>query len=127
MVILYVILSNLYPFDVESGLHDVEKTLEIFASMKKLAVARRCHDIVKEVVDTARKLHYDRSKPRQDDPDLPPPVSANDLVDSARGENLDLDMFTNDDLFASLVDGNVVSNFLDFEDWSAWSEPSWRG
>jgi hypothetical protein len=128
MVLLYIILSNISPSTAESLMQDIEKSLEIFSSMKRLAVARRCTEITKEVLAIARS-HRDRAGQPEQETDTsiyndaallsylanaPPDMQGANL-----GGELDLDQ---GGPFASLVDTNLVFNFLNFEDWTAWSD-----
>ncbi|KAH7166077.1 hypothetical protein EDB81DRAFT_273189 [Dactylonectria macrodidyma] len=128
MVLLYVVLSNINPIAAESIMQDIEKSLEIFSSMKRLAVARRCTEIIKEVLAIARS-HLDRSG-------QPEHNSSSDIYNDAAllsylanappepqgdGSGADFGLYEGDP-FASLVDTNLVFNFLNFEDWTAWSD-----
>ncbi|KAK7421801.1 hypothetical protein QQX98_002017 [Neonectria punicea] len=123
MVLLYVILSKISPITSENIMQDIEKSLEIFSSMKRLAVARRCTDITNEVLAIARSHHERGQQPDQDsstynDAALLSYIANAPPVDGPGGE---LDMYEADP-FASLVDTNLVFNFLNFEDWTAWSD-----
>ena len=60
MVLLYVVLSNVCPCEVEEIFDDVNKSLEIFKSMHMLAVSRSCSNIISDLLDTARQAHADR-------------------------------------------------------------------
>lgn len=53
MILLYPILAS-SPGIPEDELLDVEKSLEIFESMKDIIVARRCAEIIREVLDVTR-------------------------------------------------------------------------
>lgn len=55
MILLHLTLSNVpdLPDDGEL-ITDVEKSLDIFASMNNLLVARRCAEMIREVLDVAR-------------------------------------------------------------------------
>lgn len=133
MVLLYVILSNICPLPAESIFSSVEKSLEIFTVMKMVAVARRCTEITQDVLNIAKRSHWER----QGQPGMamrPPSVPYPDertsldqlanaipdgLYGGEAGENMD--MFQ-EESYASLVDTNLVYNLLNFEDWNAWSE-----
>lgn len=54
MILLHLILSNFPGLPDEELLEDVEKSLEIFASMDDIIVARRCAEMLREVLDVAR-------------------------------------------------------------------------
>lgn len=54
MILLHLILSN-YPSLPDSDLlEDVEKSLRIFTAMNDIIVARRCAEMIREVLDVAR-------------------------------------------------------------------------
>ncbi|KAJ5623379.1 transcriptional regulator family: Fungal Specific TF [Penicillium lividum] len=53
MILLHLILSN-FPGLPDDLLEDVEKSLEIFSSMDDIIVARRCAEMLREVLDVAR-------------------------------------------------------------------------
>lgn len=59
MVLLYVILADADAATAARLIEDIEKSLEIFSSMRRIAVARRCTEITKEVLTIARS-HRDR-------------------------------------------------------------------
>ncbi|KAJ4177811.1 hypothetical protein NW755_013631 [Fusarium falciforme] len=134
MALLYVILINTSPCPVEVILGDIDKSLEIFASMKMLAVARKCTEITREVLNAAKISHLEPfhqalEKHGEDALLRGPhgnqagggvgPQSFNDHL----GGNGDLEGNgpTYEELYSSLVDTNLVYNFLNFEDWNAWS------
>lgn len=142
MVLLYVILSKTYPYPVEDIISNVEMSLEVFTSMKMVAVARRCSDITREVLNIAKKAHRDRQVPATDaSVGMEPmvmhrerPILANLPVVSAtenvpnmapRGGPEDMGLHNQEDLYASLVDTNLVFNFLNYEDWNAWAAPGY--
>jgi hypothetical protein len=54
MILLHLILSNYPSLPDEDLLEDVEKSLEIFESMDDIIVARRCAEMLREVLDVAR-------------------------------------------------------------------------
>ncbi|KAJ6028010.1 transcriptional regulator family: Fungal Specific TF [Penicillium herquei] len=54
MILLHLILSNFPGLPDEELLEDVEKSLEIFSSMDDIIVARRCAEMLREVLDVAR-------------------------------------------------------------------------
>jgi hypothetical protein len=132
MVLLYVILSNMYPSEADSGICHVEKSLEIFASMRMLCVARRCYDMTKEVLDIANRLHLDRQERHRQLTNAGLPTSDGLLHQQSNAEagirerrdDNGVENILVDDLYAGLVDTNVAFSFLDFEDWSAWYEPT---
>ncbi|KAK1978175.1 hypothetical protein LZ30DRAFT_752343 [Colletotrichum cereale] len=57
MVLLHVLISNVCPFPAEEVMGNIELSLDIFRAMKMLAVARRCADIVKELLHVAARTH----------------------------------------------------------------------
>ncbi|KAJ6114525.1 transcriptional regulator family: Fungal Specific TF [Penicillium sp. IBT 16267x] len=54
MILLHLILSNFPGLPDEELLEDVEKPLEIFSSTDDIIVARRCAEMLREVLDVAR-------------------------------------------------------------------------
>ncbi|KAK2043087.1 hypothetical protein LZ31DRAFT_632213 [Colletotrichum somersetense] len=57
MVLLHVLISNICPFPADEVMENIELSLDIFKAMKMLAVARRCADIVKELLHVAARMH----------------------------------------------------------------------
>jgi hypothetical protein len=111
MILLYVVLSNIGTIDRDHAINNVEKSLEIFNSMNMVTVARRCAEITQEVLDIAKKPQP--PEPRDSlqglpnlvgDPDMP---SENHLL-----AEYDL---SKEDLYASLVDSNLMDGFAPFE------------
>ncbi|KAL2674341.1 hypothetical protein Neosp_012792 [[Neocosmospora] mangrovei] len=134
MALLYVLLINASPYPVEVILEDIDKSLEIFASMKMLAVARRCTEITREVLNAAKTSHAESFhlaiERRCDDAlrhethgDRGGDTAGSEPITNHVGHNGDLegDGTTYEELYTSLVDTNLVYDFLDFEDWNAWS------
>ncbi|KAJ5716242.1 transcriptional regulator family: Fungal Specific TF [Penicillium malachiteum] len=60
MILLHLILSNFPGLPDEELLEDVEKSLEIFSSMDDIIVARRCAEMLREVLDVARTCLHRR-------------------------------------------------------------------
>lgn len=54
MILLHLILSNFPGLPYDELLEDVEKSLEIFASMEDIVVARRCAGMLREALEVAR-------------------------------------------------------------------------
>ncbi|KAJ5857437.1 transcriptional regulator family: Fungal Specific TF [Penicillium solitum] len=54
MILLHLILSNYPGLPDDELLEDVEKSLEIFSSMGDIIVARRCAEMLREVLEVAR-------------------------------------------------------------------------
>lgn len=134
MALLYVVLINTSPCPVQVMLGDIDKSLEIFASMKVLAVARRCTEIIREVLNVAKKscaesYHQASGKPGEDDllygshgnqpckAAEPGPYCDRVGGNSSPGG----DGPTHEELYSNLLDTNLLSHFLNFEDWNAWS------
>ncbi|KAM5361901.1 hypothetical protein ACJZ2D_012846 [Fusarium nematophilum] len=132
MALLYVVLMNICPCPVEAILGDIDKSLEIFSSMKILAVARRYTDITREVLNTAKKAHAESHLQAlgKDSQHVlgPHDTQLGDMVetgpsDDQGGRDRDIggDGLTYEELYSTLVDTNLVYNFLNFEDWNAWT------
>lgn len=65
MILLHIILSNIPIPDDETGLiTDIEKSLDIFSSMNNLFVARRCAEMIREVLDVAKSCLARRRRRR---------------------------------------------------------------
>ncbi|KAH8668667.1 hypothetical protein BX600DRAFT_496703 [Xylariales sp. PMI_506] len=125
MVLLYVVLSDIYPMPDDTILQYVEKSLQIFASMKTLAVARRCAEVTKEVLSIAKRMHNDRTgqpeKTTRTDGGSVPEINFLAPADNFEpGEHAENMAFSEGDLYAGLMDTNLVFNYLNFEDWNAW-------
>jgi hypothetical protein len=54
MILLHLVLSNYPGLPDDELLEDVEKSLEIFSSMDDIIVARRCAEMLREVLEVAR-------------------------------------------------------------------------
>ena len=54
MILLHLILASFPGIDEDELLLDVEKSLDIFESMKDIIVARRCAEMIREVLDVTR-------------------------------------------------------------------------
>lgn len=54
MILLHLILSNVPHLPDDEMITDIEKSLDIFASMNNVHVARRCAEMIREVLDVAR-------------------------------------------------------------------------
>ncbi|KAK1579610.1 uncharacterized protein LY79DRAFT_652045 [Colletotrichum navitas] len=153
MVLLHVLISNICPIPADEVMENIELSLDIFKSMKMLAVARRCADIVKELLHVGARTH---SGPQQrcgsEQAEAGPVTKAPDGSEGDGGvgggglaayatpaftssegagfpvgaaEFSDAVMIPGD-LDANLVDPNVVWNFLNFEHWNAWSDASFK-
>ncbi|CAH0033220.1 unnamed protein product [Clonostachys rhizophaga] len=120
----------LFPIDVILG--DIDKSLEIFASMKMLSVARRCTEITREVLNAAKtshaaSFHQASDKHGQEvslcDSNRAGDMDALESVNNHLGRNGDVDGHepTYEEVYSGLVDTNLVYNLLNFEDWNAWS------
>ena len=133
MVLLYVLLSDIYPLAPDSIFFDVEKSLEVFQSMKTLAVARRCAEIIREALNIAQKRYRDRQRSSAEHSTSMEPGSPYDLglldqllgliPDSCSGQLEDGGTGNRDPgpSLNGLVDTNLMFNFLNFEDWDAWN------
>lgn len=61
MILLHLILAGVPEIPEEELLKDVEKSLDIFESMGNVVVARRCAEMIREVLDVTRE--YLRRRP----------------------------------------------------------------
>ncbi|KAJ5797572.1 transcriptional regulator family: Fungal Specific TF [Penicillium pulvis] len=71
MILLHLILSNFPGLPDEELLEDVEKSLEIFSSMDNIIVARRCAEMLREVLEVARTCLARRKSQTQSQTKLP--------------------------------------------------------
>ncbi|OHW89712.1 C6 transcription factor [Colletotrichum incanum] len=141
MVLLHVLISNICPFPAEEVMENIELSLDIFKAMKMLAVARRCADIVKELLHVAAQTHSGQQRqnsvttetePAMKAPDggsqltyTSPAFTAEGMATYAGGTEVG-DAMIPGDFDANLVDPNVVWNFLNFEHWNAWSDAAFK-
>ncbi|KAL0936769.1 C6 transcription factor [Colletotrichum truncatum] len=143
MVLLHVLISNISPFPAEEVIENLEMSIEIFKAMKMLAVARRCAEIVTELLHVAAKPEnpgiqkqtavnlpaeaesmiklQDEAQPMQ-----AAPLFITEDMNVHRGPNELGENLIPGDFDANLVDPNVVWNFLNFEHWNAWSDAAFR-
>lgn len=61
MILLHLILAGVPNIPEEELLGDIEKSLDIFESMRNIIVARRCAEMIREVLDVTRE--YLRRRP----------------------------------------------------------------
>ncbi|KAK1992576.1 hypothetical protein LX36DRAFT_732178 [Colletotrichum falcatum] len=156
MVLLHVLISNICPFPADEVMENIELSLDIFRAMKMLAVARRCADIVKELLHVAARTHPGRRQRGDGAAEAGAATGApdgnGDGSNSNGGGGGGLAAYATThafaaaegagslvgaaefgdavmipgDLDANLVDPNVVWNFLNFEHWNAWSDAAFK-
>jgi len=63
MILLHLILAGVPDTPEEDLLKDVEKSLDIFESMRNIVVARRCAEMIREVLDVTRECLRRRGPP----------------------------------------------------------------
>lgn len=138
MILLFVVLSNQEGPDLPADLllRDSERCLEVFKTMDVVSVARKCAEITQEVLEVARQSVVARQRPRPrsvppEDVSGPqaaayslssatesasflPPSFQTGMTQETGALNLD------DDLYAGLIDINVIGNYLDFGSGSLW-------
>ena len=73
MILLHLILASFPGIPEDELLLDVERSLDIFESMRNISVARRCAKMIREVLDVTRSYLARR---RMLHPDQPSPVTA---------------------------------------------------
>ncbi|KAB8267312.1 fungal-specific transcription factor domain-containing protein [Aspergillus minisclerotigenes] len=109
MILLHLILSGFPGINEEEPLKDVEKSLEIFDSMTNIVVARRCSEMIREVLDVARACVATR-RAVSAVPVLLPHVDTN--IESSNLEtNNDQNVHTRTDM-APLVSQGVDGDFF---------------
>ncbi|CAK7199881.1 hypothetical protein SEUCBS139899_002567 [Sporothrix eucalyptigena] len=97
MVLLYVILSSVAPSTAANLVADIEKSLEIFSSMRRIARLRVCAVPDEAVVAVDSMLA--------------------EMLAAAADTNM---MLPPSDPLEGLVGPSLVFDVLNFEDWSAW-------
>ncbi|OLN87750.1 putative transcriptional regulatory protein C417.09c-like protein 1 [Colletotrichum chlorophyti] len=135
MVLLHVLISNNCLSPPQELMEYIDLSLDIFRAMKMLAVARRCADIVRELLSVAAKTHRPTSTAAETEPAIKfpddgflvhtSPAFMTEDMSFQRGDELGEAMIPGD-FDANLVDPNVVWNFLNFEHWNAWSDAGFR-
>ncbi|GKT72161.1 C6 transcription factor [Colletotrichum tofieldiae] len=106
-----------------------------------LAVARRCADIVKELLHVAAKTHSGQQRQNSVTTETEPamraidggsqltytsPAFTSEGTTAYAGDTEFGDAMIPGDFDANLVDPNVVWNFLNFEHWNAWSDAAFK-
>lgn len=142
MVIIYVILSRVCPCSVNTAFDQVDKSIEIFKAMKVHSVARSCAEITSDLQDVARKAQQEPAgsgpgsqMQRFDDAESPIRHAGHDEVAAGDNEPHDASEMANlgtdesslqleGDPYASLLDPNLVYNFLSLDGWSPCMSPS---
>ena len=128
MVLLYVVLSNMQPEPAGVLLASVEKSIEIFKVMDRVAVTRKCAEITTEVLSIARDIsegNREQALQRFGHPDLQyagpsqaQGFGSNFMPQQFGGSPTDFMIpsnLTQEDMNASLLETNLISNFLDPE------------
>lgn len=128
MILLYVVLARLHTDPAEDLLRDAEKSLEIFKTMDMVAVARKCAEITQEVLDIAKKSVAMRSIYERKLPPLTPNLSDQATLPSPGASTGTVQQdgfdFSQDDVYANLINGNLLSNFMEFDSGGAWIDNS---
>lgn len=128
MILLYVVLSNIQSEPGEELLNDVERSLELLHVMESITVAKRCGEITREVLEIARKFLRRRERLHETGEASQDKRTSNltaeqamdvptfDMADLPDGaiDSFGLDFFQ-DDLFAGLLDINLLDGLVDFE------------
>ena len=97
MIILYLVLMGYPNVSGEELVADVEKSLAIFNAMKQVVVARRCAELIKEVLLVAKKHLQDLRHKQNLDQSLVP-----DIPTIPETQVLDLDPW-GDSSFAAIL------------------------
>ncbi|KAE8382775.1 fungal-specific transcription factor domain-containing protein [Aspergillus bertholletiae] len=89
MILLHLILSGFPGVNEEELFKDVEKSLEIFHSMTNIIVARRCSEMIREVLNVARACVSRRGAV----PTIPglPPLHADTAANTSSGHTINND------------------------------------
>ncbi|GKT63838.1 C6 transcription factor [Colletotrichum tofieldiae] len=126
---------------LQEVMENIELSLDIFKAMKMLAVARRCADIVKELLHVAAKTHSGQQRQNSVTTETEPamraidggsqltytsPAFTSEGTTAYAGDTEFGDAMIPGDFDANLVDPNVVWNFLNFEHWNAWSDAAFK-
>jgi hypothetical protein len=116
MIILYLVLVGYPRVSGEELIADVEKSLEIFNAMKQVAVARRCAELIKEMLLVAKKYLQGLRHKQTLDQSLVPEIPA-----VSETQTFDLDQIWNESTFAALLNqelpgmdkANALANLYD--------------
>jgi hypothetical protein len=118
MILLYVVLTNMKSVDRQLAVQAVEKSLEIFNAMNMVGVARRCAEITHDVLEMAKKSTIETGeRSEQNEPTTTTTTLATltgMLAQNSGAEFYDFDL-SKEDLFASLVDPNIMDGFAGFD------------
>jgi hypothetical protein len=98
MIILYLVLMGYPRVSGEELIADVEKSLEIFNAMKQVAVARRCAELIKEMLLVAKKYLQDLRTKQSLDQSFIPEIPA-----VSEAQMFDLDQIWSESSFAALL------------------------
>ncbi|KXJ91055.1 hypothetical protein Micbo1qcDRAFT_195860 [Microdochium bolleyi] len=128
MVLLYVVLSNMQPEPAQVLLAAAEKSIEIFRAMDRIAVTRKCAEITTEVLGIAKDIvegNREQALQRYANAEHPhyglehaDGLSSTLSLEQQNGAPADLlfpPNLTQEDMNASLLGTNLISNFLDPE------------
>jgi hypothetical protein len=119
MILLYVVLTNMHSIDRQNAIQAVEKSMEIFNAMNMVGVARRCAEITNEVLEIAKKSTDEtNTQPKPTDQsqsfNTPAPLTGFTTQGQAGLDFDGLDL-SKENLFASLVDANIMDGFAEFD------------
>lgn len=136
MILLHVLLSSTCPLPIGEIVRNIELSLEVFKAMKALGVARKCAEVVQELLHTAT-LSTPEGQRRLDDmvaqknQQLPSVVDSGPRLDALPGHSSDnIDPQQGLSVFDGLLvpEGsetdlvpNLVWNFSDVDNWGVWS------
>lgn len=135
MILLFVVLSNQDGPDSPSDLllQDSERCLEVFKTMDVVSVARKCAEITQEVLDVAKQSVAARQRQQvrqivgdagpqahyQDNTSfafMPQPGGLTGVMQEPTELNFD------DELYAGLIDINLIGSFIDIGSGSLWPD-----
>lgn len=85
MILLHLILASFPGIREDELLLDVEKSLDIFESMKNISVARRCAEMIREVLDVTRSYLARRKMLHPHQPSLVTATSPSFALGSGAG------------------------------------------
>lgn len=85
MILLHLILSNFSGLLDDELLEDVEKSLEIFSSMDNIIFARRCAEMIREVLEVARTCVARRQRSGENSYQSKPHSHLQDQIQSPTG------------------------------------------
>lgn len=117
MIILYLILLDPEKFDSAALIRDVEKSLEILRTMDSVHVARRCFQLISEVLEIAKaQVAQRRTEPQPQAPGALDQPLLNDVMPDLNNGKEQQNYLQDPviDYMGELQDNPALTNLIDF-------------